>query len=349
MTTTTRRGWALSSSLGNFWTLRNWAVRGIMSYLLVCALAALLSAGAHAKMTAGDHWRAMTLLDLQAAVRILLEDHPGTAPEIGDDRFRAALERATRLAEERAQQVTSHDGYRATLAGFAVALGDKHIAFRSLYPPSTVNWPGFLIVRRGNDWVVGSKHDLRGARLKECDGKAVDRLAEERLGGFALFWPIEAQRIQRAPLILIDAGNPFLRRPEKCTFVAPDTTEISQPLDWQPIAQSSIGEKIRELNLAGAAGFGVREAAGGYWIAIQSFSADASKVVEQVRAQSSTIRKAPVIVLDLRGNSGGNSVYGRMVAEHLLGREFVQARASAADQGALSEGLAYLGPQHAAA
>jgi hypothetical protein len=63
------------------------------------------------------------------------------------------------------------------------------------------------------------------------------------------------------------------------------------------------------------------------WIALQSLSAPQTEEVTQaVEAQKQAMRKAPFVVLDVRGNGGGSSEVGRQIAESLMGRDFVIAR-----------------------
>jgi hypothetical protein len=210
-----------------------------------------------------------------------------------------------------------------------VGQGDKHIWSRPLFQASRAEWAGILVVRRGNGWSVGYDEEattgapLKGATLVSCDAIPVDRLAQERLGTYRAVWSIEAQRVQRAPLLLIDDGNPFLTRPKSCTFSQAGHTR-AVALNWRAPA-GDLSPKMAALGLRGAPGFGLRQVGEGWWIALQSLSEKALPVVEEVRAKAETLRAAPFVVLDLRGNGGGNSQYGRMIAEALLGQPFVAA------------------------
>ena len=68
--------------------------------------------------------------------------------------------------------------------------------------------------------------------------------------------------------------------------------------------------------------------ADGYWIGLPTLTNDAARVVDVVRARQSALRAAPMVVLDLRGNSGGNSQYAVEIARALVG----DARVAAADR-----------------
>jgi hypothetical protein len=289
--------------------------------------AAPLSAGAE-PLDAAGHWRGLTETDLKAAYRLLAEDHPGSAPELGDEEFQRRLASGFSLAMARAAQVNSFPGYVATLRSFAVGMGDKHISAGFLVAPAGVHWAGLVTALQGSRWVVvdqegdGDDGTLRGARLISCDGTPADRLAEERLGGFRAVWSVPAQRIQASPWLLVDDGNPFLTRPQTCLFER-DGVVREVPLAWRVVARTDLVQRLGNAVKVGSAGMGVRRVGEGYWIGLESLSPAAEQVAAAVGEQVEEIRRAPWIVLDLRGNGGGNSMYGDRIAGLILGEQAV--------------------------
>jgi hypothetical protein len=301
------------------------------SWKIIASMGALgATPAAWAQVDVASHWRALTAMDVEAAHRLLLEDHPGAAKEVGDEKFQRSLASAYAKAKERTAKVTSYDGYVATMAGLSFGLGDKHIWSRPLYVVDRPEWPGIMLARRGMDFVVADESDaaegapLMGAKLVSCAGIAADRLADQRLAEFKVVRGIEAQLIQKAAFLLLDDGNPFLKRPQQCEFVQ-DGRPRSVPLKWRGIWNHQYYARVAKMQTRGAAGFGVRKVGDGYWIALQSLSESAVPVVEAVRAQAPAIKAAPYVVLDLRGNGGGNSRFGRSIAEALLGPGYVKA------------------------
>jgi hypothetical protein len=269
-------------------------------------------------------WPAITARDVQAAYELVAVDHPAMADELSVRPFRASFEAGRALALERAHGVRDYDGYRAVLAGLAVSAGDKHIWSRPNYQPEVVQWAGLIMTRRGNRYVVLEQEDappdasLVGSALTSCDGVSADEFAAQKLGGFRAVWSIEAQRIQRAPELFIDEGNPFVLRPLACVFEQ-EGKAVAHTLVWRAILRSDLIVRTRPARNRGAAGFGVRPFAGGLWISLQSLDDRAPAVVDAVRAQEAALRGAPIVVLDLRGNGGGNSTFGRQIATVLFG------------------------------
>ncbi|WP_395646912.1 hypothetical protein [Terricaulis sp.] len=278
-------------------------------------------------------WRALTRADVEAAYRILHEDHPGASPDAHDEDFLPNLERARRTSLERADRVINYEGYTATLQGFANAVGDRHIGSIANFRADTRNWAGYIVALRNGRYVIASEDapgeagSVLGATIISCDRVPVDTFAREKLGEFRAVWSIEAQRMQSAPYLLIDDGNPFVLRPQNCEVELADSARITIPLNWRSIPRRELAPKINGAMGIGEAGYGVRAFAGGMWISLEDLEGGAPAVVEAVRAQRVQLRAAPLVVLDLRGNGGGNDVYGRYIAEELFGAERVAALA----------------------
>jgi hypothetical protein len=275
-------------------------------------------------------WRAITSADLEAAYRLLRDNDPGASPELHDTMFLRRLEEAHHAALQRAQSVTSYPGYIAVMTSFANGMGDKHIRSRPTYVVNRPKWPGFIVGKHGDQWVITdvepSQTALRGARVLSCDGVEIEALARRNLAGFRGDWSIGAQQIQNAPWLLVDEGNPFITRPSACALEQRSETRTIA-LDWEPIKREELLPRLTQAIGAGAAGFGVRKVGDGYWIALQSLQGDQPPlVVKAVEAQKEELRAARYVVLDLRGNGGGSAFVGDEIALALFGREAVAAR-----------------------
>lgn len=276
-------------------------------------------------------WRKITIDDVNAAYRLLKENHPGAVPEAGDPAFLKMLMAAYRSASGRAGKATSYGAYIATLAGFANSMGDHHIWSRPLYKLAYPHWAGVLVSLRDGRWIITHQDtdfpydDLMGASLVACDGQAADNWAHDQLAGFRAVWSIEAQRIDAAPWLFVSTGNPFTARAKSCIFEK-NGKRHSVELVWKRISRTTLLPMVKTARGGGAAGYGIRAVGSGYWIALQGLTGKAGAVVKAVRKQQNALRNAAFVVLDLRGNHGGSSSYGRQIAESLMGADYVRAR-----------------------
>jgi hypothetical protein len=294
--------------------------------LALTLLAAALPARAD---EAGDAWRRIAEIDSAAALELIEQNHPGARPEVGDMAFQARLDTARRHVAERLPRVASLAGYNALLMGLATDFGDGHIRTTAQVSQATVEWTGLLAQRRGGQWVIARDFNesatLEGAELLSCDGVAADTLAGERLGQFRADAAVEASMARVAWALLIDDGNPFLERPRECRFRLPSGGEAERALPWRSVPTQQMQQQFGQAISRPRAGMGVEPFAGGYWIALQTLDPSAEQVVDEVRALEAELRAAPMVVLDLRGNGGGNSDYASSIAAVLAGSEAMRA------------------------
>lgn len=273
-------------------------------------------------------WQRLTSTDLAAAYALIRDNHPGAAPELRDQDFQRRLEDGHALAQSRIGRVQGFNGYRAVLLGFANTFGDKHIWSLPLVRRPYLPFPGIVTAMRGSEWVVaedlesGAEQPLTGARLISCDGVEADELARQRLGGFRAVWSIEAQRIARAPWLLVD-DNPLLARPQVCIFDR-QGTRIEHRLRWRNMDGAALGARLDAAAPTGAPGHALRQFDGGWWIGVQDFTTRAAAVAAEVESKAAEIRRARMVVLDLRGNGGGNSAYANQLASAIYGPAHVQ-------------------------
>jgi len=276
-------------------------------------------------------WPALARNDVEAAYHLLKENHPAAAPETGDKAFVARLEAAHTVALDRARQVNGTPGLFAVLGEFANAMGDGHIRAQPLTPNPTLSWAGIVMAKRSTGWIVASDESgasLTGAKLISCDGQPADALASARLR-FNADVTAEFSLVKTAGALLVDSGNPFLKRPAACVF-AVDGAQRTVSLSWHEISSDEFFSHHYKPPF-GQAGFGLRKVGNGYWIAIQSLSGAAQPVIDAVKAAREAVRSAPFVVIDLRGNGGGNSAYSDQLITELWGKASVNSASAGMD------------------
>lgn len=274
-------------------------------------------------------WRELTKLDVEAAYSLLKDDHPAAAPEAGDSRFVAALEAAHARALSRAAQAGSHEGYIATLGEMANSMGDGHIRSYGRQVPRQVRWAGIIAARRAQSWVVAAADpriagaELTGAQLLTCDGRSAEEFGRDVLH-YMTNVDVPAALAMNANWLFVDQGNPFLTPPRSCTFEH-GGQKVTLNLNWQPISRTELIEHHWH-SAFGEAGFGVRASGVGYWVGIEQLvGAKAQAVVDEVTQQAVQLRSAAYVVVDVRGNGGGNDHYMRELAWALYGQPYVDA------------------------
>lgn len=94
---------------------------------------------------------------------------------------------------------------------------------------------------------------------------------------------------------------------------------IEHELRWRTTSVRILESVAVEAYRPAQAPMGVYSFAGGQWIGLPTLNNDAARVVDVVRERQAALRASPMVVIDLRGNSGGNSQYAVEIARVLVG------------------------------
>ena len=296
---------------------------------MAAVVAAVLTSEAAAQPA--NPWRSALLADAQALHDTFLDSHPG-AVDRENPGFRRALAAGLAQARERARTVDSFGGYRWALREYAAAFDDGHVSVRETEkaPNVSVQWPGFLTRERGGRQVVaargaGASAPPLGAVLASCDGRSAAELVKDDVGRFRGRWNLESQREAHSWRLFIDAGNPFITRPVACVFEQEGRTR-TYPLVWTSLLDDALQAETKQVSATFRTGVGLRPfRERGLWLSAGTFSAGSGEgakledLAKQLTRDGAALRAAEVIVLDVRGNSGGSSEWGRRIASALWG------------------------------
>lgn len=305
----------------------------IAGLLLGVVLAAPTAEGAP------SDWSDTLLKDLDAADAAMRGSHPG-AVDLRNPGFVPQLEAASALARSRAANVDSFAGYWWAMKGYAASFNDGHVSLNALAdaPDLPTQWPGFLTGFDGDAQVVmtmdgGPGHLPLGARLLSCDGIDAQTLAARRVGDFSGRWNLQASRIQGGGEVLLEQGNPFVPTLRSCVFQV-DGREKPYALQWQPLQAAQRKARLADTrrSFRPANGWHIMPD-GGYWITTSSFNADPTEqnfkeltaLLEQLAPKAEALQQARLVVLDVRGNSGGASQWSIELARLIWGRAAVDA------------------------
>lgn len=323
------------------------------------ALPSVTSPGSDKNADGSPNWSARTLIDLAAARKKLWDNTPipydAENPQYakwGIDGFADA--------EKRAAQVTDRAGYFYTLAAYINGFGDPHIQLSLQGEQLAPRWPGFIVSRAGDvaEIVYRDPADANappeGAKIVACDGKPVATLLDERVYPFRLDKRMADDRRIAMTRLFVDRGNPFAPAPATCR-VEHNNAARDVTLSWRkaPPTDDPWWEKYQAASTGPKAAWGVSEPAPGVtWIGIPTFSSDDENfpkldaLIKAVEAKSTAMRSGRAIVIDTRGNGGGNSSWADKLAsaiftDDVLARHKAPAREQAVDWRGSVDNAAY--------
>lgn len=315
---------------------------------LLAVAGAPAAADESAPVAAPADWGQALAEDARAFHDMIADSHPGPVDRENPG-FNTLLEAGLRTALERAKTADSYEDWYFALQDYAASFDDGHLSLSGYAPMGHVwraEWPGFLTgLRDGGHTVVFSRDPAAppaGAVLVSCEGRAADAFAADQIGRSAGRWALASRRVAYAPSLFVDQKNPYVRRPAACVFQV-DGAARTYRLTWRDLPDAVRDEGFaaarspRFTALVELRTFGT---GGGVWIGLGSFQSEAASekgkqltaLQAAVEAKADDIRRAPLVVFDLRGNNGGSSGWIHGLVRTLWGPEWVDAKQPASEQ-----------------
>ncbi len=305
-----------------------------------------VDAGAPTNADGSPNWAARTLIDLAAAREQLWANTP-VPYDTQNPQYREWAFKGFAEAEARAGRVTDRAGYFYTLAAYINGFRDPHFQLGLEGEQLAARWPGFIVSRAGDAAVIVHRDESApplGAKIVACDGKPLTVLLDERVYPFRLDRRLAADRRIAATRLFLDRSNPFAPAPNTCR-VEHEGAVREVPLAWRsaPPMDDPWWELYRDAGVGPAAAWGVSEPAPGVtWIGVPTFSSDddtfpkLDALIKTVEAKGAAMRQGKAIVIDTRGNGGGNSSWAEKLAaaiftQDVLARHKAPVREQAVD------------------
>jgi len=312
-----------------------------MRWVLAAVLGGLaIGAGASAQAaapTTPQDWRAAAEQDLTAVHDILRDNSPAAFTDRDSANFRSWLDVGLSEARAGLPKVVDVRSYLAVMRGYVAGFRDSHIQWgptpEADAPTRSLAWAGFILGRRGDGYeVVYRSPDAADvpplhARLVSCDGLEAETFARSHDrydGDFSL----ASGRYYGAARLMQDRGNPFVPRAKRCTFHLGQTT-TNYEIGWREIdaaQQDALNAVLASPHAKlGLAPWPQR----GFWLTIPTMESnqDWNAFFAAVQAKLTDLREARALVIDLRGNGGGDSGYAYQLAKLLWGEALVDQRA----------------------
>lgn len=285
-----------------------------------------------AEETHTKHWQDLTSNDLYAIHQLIVSAHPGALDRDNKD-FTGWVEQGYLKAGQLSKQVKSRKDSLAVLNFYIAGFQDGHVGL-SPSDQGRSSWAGFVLGMQGQRFVV--KATSRnwpvplppvGSEVVACDDKPVRETLENDLSpyidrrlGLASTWLHLATQ-----LTVDDARYPVLGRvlPKSCSVVLPDGVRQDFTLLWQ----QDRGE-LESFLLQPQPPQALQDLGGGrYWIHVSNFTPSAADnaALKKMLDAINHLDDAKLVVLDTRGNRGGNSLVGVEILSALLGSQVVNS------------------------
>lgn len=324
-------------------TLASWVARCGMAAWIGMASAGIGPARAAEGMAAppvlpqtAAAWRQTALDDIEEAVRLTRENHPGTF-DPANPAFPAHLDEARRRALALAARVDGAASYVAAIQAFNATLGDGHAGIAPRFDFASQvqrRWPGFVTVWREPGLFVYASEPggpAVGAQVLSCDGKPVRQRIEDNVFSFAGRSSEPGRWWERARQLFVDAANPFVQLPARCRFSDAGKV-VERALAWKPL-DAQADAWLKESYNGPTLPVGLTEPRKGlFWAAMPSFQPDEAQRAAY-RAMTAAVAddrrrflEADAVVIDLRHNQGGSSLWSLAFAEALWGQDRVRRR-----------------------
>ncbi len=296
---------------------------------LLVLLALVVTLPAAAQEAPPVDWRQRALDDIAAIDRAVREVHPGMADPTTPG-LAAAWAENVRGARLRADELNSRAAWAGMLRILVNGLRDSHAVIRIApqQPAPPVWWTGYAVEHFAGRYylrpVEAPEAPPGELRLLRCGGRPIDAVAAAQLDLTVTNWEVAANRSIAGARLLVDTGNPFMTRIAECTVAVDGRREQRIVFNWRRTDAATLARAIApyQRRRTGATRFALDwQADGSAWLSIPSFSDSEGNAALRaaVTRERARLLRAPYIVLDVRGNSGGNSQLGTALSAALWG------------------------------
>lgn len=292
----------------------------------LCAIVSLaaLSVGASQAAQPQSTWKTMAQSDLDFTAKELRTLYISAVfpdPQAFEQRIAASYA----LAKQEAAQVSDFGGYRAALSRFVNSMHDEHVSISFRLAPTSYAWPGFMAVYQGRRFLTTASEGgaiTDGQEITACDNLPMAEWSRRMAAYEGGFPGLEKTNYWMARPIFVDRGNPFVKRPARCTIGGRDVV-----LAWRPISTVDYTNKTRAQPTTRSRETTVTPfGKNGAWVRIGHFYPSDKQEAEafhRLIAAAPDLRRKDVIVLDVRGNGGGTYHWPMAFLRGLYGQPYI--------------------------
>ena len=281
-------------------------------------------------------WQKVIEGDIKHIYTTVKDNHPGYL-DTENAYFREWHELGYQQALAQAETAHSLNDAMTVISTYVAGFGDGHFFLNLKYQPKHIQWAGIKMARYGNDYrvsYVDAEHaptmPKPMARLISCENKLADDIVREDVLKYRFNTPaLNFPKVWYASRILVDDGIGQRNHFKTCEFEQNGKTKNFK-LVWKRISNSEYRNKTSTGTSSKQYSF-QKVADNKYWITLPRFhpSKEEQKalknVIDNVAAVSESAKQ---FVVDVRGNSGGNSQWGVEIAKAIYGEEYVEHQLS---------------------
>ena len=309
--------------------------------MLMMAVSSHAQALSPIKPTTAYAWQALTRADLAAMDKTIRENTP-IAFDTETPALKNWLSAGFVAANARANLVTNEQGWFYTLAAFANGFGDPHLSVNPIGELPAARWPGFVVSAVDDKAVVVLRDEADsdalplGIKIIRCEATPLKTLVDTRVFPFVLNPQMPSDKRRAITRLFLDRQNPFAPAVTDCDVETPDGKKAVIKLNWREIPTNAVAQRawfaaFQNASIGTTPDFGVSEpAAGVTWISVPTFQSGSQTapkleaLIADVEKRANNMRESRAIVIDTRGNGGGNSAWARKLAEAIFGKEILK-------------------------
>lgn|GEM_PF-1557415 len=256
--------------------------------------------------------------------------HPG-AIDAQNPAFSQWLSLGHQQAIARANRATTKAEAKSAISFYLAGFNDVHFYSNFSGQNHALQWAGVVLQRQGTAYNVihtaerwPSPLPPLNSVLLGCDGREADTILDEDILPFRQNdRKLQALRNRWANRLLIDDGLGARTAFNQCVFFYNGRSHYVD-MQWLVTTDDAIAPHFYKKS--GLAPLSIREVKPKqFWVTLNTFSLTAQGVVamEAVQTAIEQLDAPELVVLDLRNNTGGNSLWGNNIASALLGEAAV--------------------------
>jgi hypothetical protein len=286
-------------------------------------------------------WSQRAVADLRAIHQYILDNHPGPV-DAENPAFKNWLEQGYQRSLELARAAKRRGEYNRAVSSYTNGFADDHLGLLTNFGSVASLWPGFLTTF-GNDGqtrvtVAEPKAPVSiGDELISCDGVPAAELTDKALFRVYADPGIPHLRPGVSVALFAPAADDPQRWYKRCLFRHDGRIRTVTP-HYRPISPAMVSEKRTQAHpYAVPAELGIHEVDGVWFVSIPSFqwygegAALYQKFLDDLSKHADVLHEAPMVIIDVRGNGGGDSNLAQQAAEIMFGKKLVDDVANSFD------------------